>query len=640
MSWENELYSVYETQCGREFDGEDGITPIYHSKANAEIEVTINENGDFVNARFLVSNNKNKELNDDAATWYPITDESAGRSGKSPIPHPFMDQFKYLAGDYSPNDDGKTPFREKAFKKYIENLKKWCDSDYSHPSIKAVYEYLSKETLHKDLLLSCGEQVKSSKIEKSFVRFRVNYRDLSHEAQTWKDEGLRECFLKYITSHESKKELCYATGEILPITYNHPKVIGNNKIISANDDRNFTFRGRFANKNEAFSVSFDFTQKMHNALKWLMERQKIKLGSLTLIIWTSILQQQREIENIAKNALCNYDDDDDFLDFPDDEITIDTGKAYAEYLEKRIFGIEDEFKPNAKVMMLGIEPSGEGRMSVSIYQEVSSSDFLQNVLKWHKQTGFPGYDFKTRTTKIMSRSAYKIICHAYGSEVNGKISFGASNDNDKGKDKDKKKDPKETKACADLILRLLPCITQGRKLPADIVRAICRKASNPLAYEEKYNNHRKVLETACGLIRKSNIDRKEGVTTMSYDPNETDRSYLYGCLLAVADAAERNTYEKSESDRVTNARRYWNAFAQRPWTTWNIIEGKLRPYLDKKVDSGKHSGFYYNKKLDEIMGKLSKGVFEDDSALSPNYLLGYHHFSAEIYKSSKDNEEE
>ena len=91
---------------------------------------------------------------------------------------------------------------------------------------------------------------------------------------------------------------------------------------------------------------------------------------------------------------------------------------------------------------------------------------------------------------------------------------------------------------------------------------------------------------------------------------------------------------------MTNARRYWNAFAQRPWTTWNIIEGKLRPYLDKKVDSGKHSGFYYNKKLDEIMGKLSKGVFEDDSALSPNYLLGYHHFSAEIYKSSKDNEEE
>lgn len=128
---------------------------------------------------------------------------------------------------------------------------------------------------------------------------------------------------------------------------------------------------------------------------------------------------------------------------------------------------------------------------------------------------------------------------------------------------------------------------------------------------------------------------------MSYDPNETNRSYLYGCLLAVADAAERSTYEKSESDRVTNARRYWSAFAQRPWTTWKIIEGKLRPYLDKSNEYGRRTGLRYEKMLNEIMDKFSIKEFEDDSALSPNYLLGYHHFSAEIYKpSTKKTEEE
>ena len=131
---------------------------------------------------------------------------------------------------------------------------------------------------------------------------------------------------------------------------------------------------------------------------------------------------------------------------------------------------------------------------------------------------------------------------------------------------------------------------------------------------------------------------------MAYDKNETDRSYLFGCLLAIADAAERNTYEKDEkNNRVTNARRYWSAFAQRPWTTWKIIEEKLRPYLDKKVESGKHTGIYYDKMLNEIMGKLTISKYANDSALDPNYLLGYHHFTAEIYKSNNNdnkNEEE
>lgn len=621
MSWENELYNVYETQCGKEFDGEEGITPIYHSKAYADIEITINENGDFQKAKFLVSNEKDKEKNDDTVTYYPITDESAGRSGRKPVPHPFMDQFKYLAGDYSPDNDGKKPFYEKLFKVYIGNLKKWCESDCSHPAIKSVYKYLSKETLYNDLLRTCPGQFKPSKNEKSFVRFIVNYNDFFRESQTWKDEGLRDCYSNYVNYREGNKGLCYATGKILPITYNHPKIGGNNKIISANDDINFTYRGRFADKNEAFAVSDDFTQKMHNALKWLIERQKIKLGSLTLVVWTSTLQQQHEIENLVKTTISSDDEDEND---PFEQTVISTGEQYAENLKKRIFGSEPDFKPNSKVMILGLEPSGKGRMSVSIYQELLSSEFLHNILEWHKQISCLAYDYKTGSYKAKSHSAYRIICHAYATETNKKICFGKKDDN----------------RCSDLVLRLLPCITQGRKLPADIVRAACRKASEPLAYDEKTKNHRKVVETACGLIRKFNIDRKEGVTAMAYDPNETDRSYLYGCLLAVADAAESSTYEKSDGGRVTNARRYWSAFSQRPWTTWKIIAENLLPYLNKTNEYGRKTGLRFERMLREISDKFTVEKFKNDGALSPNYLLGYHHFTAEIYKSRKTNTEE
>ena len=121
---------------------------------------------------------------------------------------------------------------------------------------------------------------------------------------------------------------------------------------------------------------------------------------------------------------------------------------------------------------------------------------------------------------------------------------------------------------------------------------------------------------------------------MAYDPNETNRSYLFGCLLAIADKAERDTYEKGEN-RTTNAKRYWSAFSSHPYQTWMIIEERLRPYLDKLSDNGQ---VYYEKKIQEITDKMSAADFADNSKLEPLYLLGYHHFTSYLY--SKNNNEE
>jgi CRISPR-associated protein Csd1 len=182
----------------------------------------------------------------------------------------------------------------------------------------------------------------------------------------------------------------------------------------------------------------------------------------------------------------------------------------------------------------------------------------------------------------------------------------------------------------DNVLRLLPCITQGRMLPTDIVRNLVKKASNPLAYEHSW---RTVLETACGMIRKQNIEHKKGVTSMAYDPNETDRSYLFGCLLAIADAAEYASYsDEDKGKRVTNAKRYWSMFAKRPYVTWGIIEGQIREYM-KKLGS---KSILYDRMLNDIMCKFQAGDFDSAAPLTPNYLLGYHHFNAEIYKKKEE----
>src|SRR5699024_1739147 len=59
------------------------------------------------------------------------------------------------------------------------------------------------------------------------------------------------------------------------------------KIISGNDKSGFTFRGRFTTPNEAASISYEVSQKAHNALKWLIQRQGEIIDNRVFLIWSS-----------------------------------------------------------------------------------------------------------------------------------------------------------------------------------------------------------------------------------------------------------------------------------------------------------------------------------------------------------------
>lgn len=121
--------------------------------------------------------------------------------------------------------------------------------------------------------------------------------------------------------------------------------------------------------------------------------------------------------------------------------------------------------------------------------------------------------------------------------------------------------------------------------------------------------------------------------------SSNDRSYLYGRLLAVAEALERSTYNPGE-DRVTNAERYWSSFAQKPAATWAIIQDRIHPYINKAKYRSR-----YEKLFEEIHSKfVSPKDFIENKELSPMYVLGYWCQKNELYKSknntTKDNNEE
>lgn len=127
MSLMNELVKVYDDNAhlaGVHDVEETGaiLAPIGHFIQTAQIEITINENGDFVHADVIPKEDQN--------TLMPCTQDSASRTSNL-CAHPLCNQIRYIARDaveYAGGDkrdtDGKT-----AYELFVEILSLWVDYD-------------------------------------------------------------------------------------------------------------------------------------------------------------------------------------------------------------------------------------------------------------------------------------------------------------------------------------------------------------------------------------------------------------------------------------------------------------------------------------------------------------------------------
>ncbi|MBR3418935.1 MAG: type I-C CRISPR-associated protein Cas8c/Csd1, partial [Oscillospiraceae bacterium] len=412
MSWTQELYKVYEQQCGIEHNDGSLLLPVSHSTANAQIEVTLKQDGSFVSSKALTKD-------DGKNTIIPVTEDSGARAN-GVFPMPFADKLLYIAGDYPQYATGKRADNRLFYQAYLEQLGRWHNSPYTHPAVDAVYAYISQGTLMKDLIdchiliIDEGTGQLADKVmiagiaqADAFVRFRV-YGDTP---ETWLDKSLYDSFIAWNGSESENTGLCYATGRTEPITYKHPSKLRNTgdkaKLISANDESGFTYRGRFAKKEEAISVSYEFSQKMHNALRWLIQRQGIPFDTMTLLVWTSSLAEPPAVLSAA------YDPDDD--EYFGEEIRPDTEPLYRDFLRKQIFGTKD-FTYGSKVMLMGVDAATTGRLSIAMYEELEHSRLLEQLVAWHAETAALRFYAKKKVTCPNSFSVREIINCAYGTE--------------------------------------------------------------------------------------------------------------------------------------------------------------------------------------------------------------------------------
>lgn len=125
---------------------------------------------------------------------------------------------------------------------------------------------------------------------------------------------------------------------------------------------------------------------------------------------------------------------------------------------------------------------------------------------------------------------------------------------------------------------------------------------------------------------------------MTLEKERTDRDYLYGRLLAVAEHLEEIALNVAKESRETTAARLMQRFADFPFSTWRTIESSLVPYKSRL--SANRPGFLINMKkiLDEVHTMFLPGDFENNSRLSGSYLLGYHCQRFELKTKKADAE--
>jgi CRISPR-associated protein Csd1 len=613
LSWISNLYDTYENckdEIGKEQANEKTpLLPISHSTQNAHLEVTLDKDGNFSKGEVVDIKDK--------VTIIPCTENSSSRSGSAVFPHPLCDKLQYVAGDYT-NFGGVKG--DEFYTKYIEQLENWCGSPYSNKKAIAILSYLKKKTLISDLVknkvLFCDAndkllkkwdgdknhvpkifKVLNSEQSEAFVRFKVQIAP-DKEDRVWLDKNVWDSYIAYYLSGQSNTDLCYIQGVKIPCSEKHPSKIRNTadkgKLISANDANGFTYRGRLSEKSQVVSVGYETSQKAHNALKWLIDKQGYKNGNQVIIAWGS------KNEHLPDT----FADSDEFLADESENrmVSANTHEEYAKRLNNAIKGYGKDLDVKTKIVVIGLDSATTGRVSITYYRELDGSDFLERIKNWHSTCVWQhtykytkdgidekGKDKYKRFTFIGAPSPKDIVEAAYGRKVSDKLK-------------------KST------IERLLPCIIDGDRIPRDIVNCTVHRASNPVSMDKM--EWEKALSIACALYIK--YDKKEKVT-MALDCERNDRDYLYGRLLAIADKIESMTYE-NEKNRQTNAMRYMNMFAQRPFKTWTIISLRLIPYQAKLGGlCGK-----YNDLLSKVNSLFKDGDCENDGHLDGRYLLGYY----------------
>ncbi len=599
-----QLYATYENNRDRvgivEHSGEEPLAPVAHIVTDCGIEITVNQNGQFQQARLVDQNDKK--------TLIPVTQKSAGRSGTKPVPHPLCDQLAYFL-----------PQNQEKLDLYIRQLSDWANSSYTHPMLKPILNYVQRKTIEADLIHAriLDKKGVTEKDKKVRIRWIVTGLGEKYSGACWRDPTLFEAFTNYYLDKINAESpvLCMVSGINAAPAEQHLKgvvaIAGNAKLISANDKRDFTYRGRFLDSSEAETISYEASQKAHNVLKWLVANQGVIKSGRTFLCWSPEGEKlPTPMESFNISTL--------------NSVESTTPSNYKLLLQRTLNGWKTEISDKASAVIAAFDAATSGRLSLTYYQELRASDFLDRLYEWDDSCCW--WFYKT----ISCPSLLQIVNCALGTER---------------VEKGKARISVDEKVMKQQLQALLACRINKAPIPMPIIRGLTQHASEPLKYHAK-ENRELILFTACAVIKKYQKDHFQEEYAMELEKLKLDRSYQFGRLLAIYEKMETDTYrnkdDQGESDkRLSNAIRLQSVYCKQPLHYADILEQQInRAYLGRL---SKGSQIYYKTQISQIMEQIFASATSQEELnkpLEPTYLLGYYLQRQEFFKSHKKDKVE
>lgn len=612
MSWMQKLCEAYDAGIACDQSKESAmLVPLGFVRKKIKYHVVLSADAQFVSADELMDEAMFQEI--------PSTPQAESRTGDNGAPFPLAEQLKYLA--YEEENLVR-------FSRYMKQLNVWCEQPDAPACLRVVYTYLERHMLLADLESQPNLKFKYYKNPeiregigedaKAMVCFSVQMADGSND-DLWSRADVKQSWSSYLADKlPGARAFCYVEGKRLPSVENHPKLLGNAKLISAKDSEfPFQYKGRFADDRSAALVSFDASVRAHNALTWLIARQGMQKYGMIWVVWnTNGAMMKVPIEE--KNGLMEEEEDDE-----EDTVSgpvIDTFANYAREVSAAACGYRDklhDYKPERTnyAVILGLEAATDGRMSVTYYQECTGNRYVERLEAWYKDCCWWHYSRKAKAKEIATPNSYNIAIAVMGVDA---VNVAK---------RDMRCEKSHTKLMRRLQSQILTCIADEQPMPLDVARSAFHRVCTPLTFtsgrERQWSRlaWENSVDTACAMIYCFQKRRKDGtceVIDSELQADFTQRDYLYGRLLAVADFIEEKAMDKGR-DYPTNAVRLMQKFVQHPYETWPKIYEKLIPSFRKL---GSDSTIYQNV-LEKIELLFSGEDRYENRELSFEFLQGF-----------------
>ena len=601
------------------------LLPLYHTslKSNGKniIAVKLDQDGSFYKAEVM---------DDNQTIIFPVTGDSVARSGSNPAPHPLVDKFSYYVSEAN----------QSQYDNFHEQLANWiayCEESEVKDFLIKIQQFLLQPDFLNDILHSLfGEDYrregwkitypdstgkdKMLDLSAYFLEFSIiQFHGFKDESVT-SYKALHQSFISFLTANQDNLRTCNISGRMEQITNKHRGLMGNAKIISVSN-KGEAYKGRFREREDVFSVGYETSEKIHLMIKYLMENNNSRtwLGSSQYLInWFSddlVNESQLDIVKPIFNDLFEDDEEESLVPIKPNEESRQIGSSFIK--GQKLFGND------ATYYIAILNKTSNGRIALKYFRQLQVSQLLKNLESWQEN-----YSWEAKT----KAGDYKIKIPIFNEIIN--VAYGVDRERYLELDNDSFK--------SDQYQQLVTALIDGNPIPSTIVK----KLEANIKQRQKYPKHWSQVQQVSLAILHKQYGRE---FKPMLDHENTNRSYLFGRLLAIFELMESKKYEienpnkdKKESNRITNAERYWNAYTSQPAKLMMNLTNKIKPY-EEAVRLNAYGIFHkLDKERAEIVQLLSPQMAKKDinDPLDYQFIFGYYAEKQFFYTKQEKNESE